>query len=264
MNPHTGGVPYQPAATWATPICCSHWLSCWPGDSSFCSHHLKLLFHASRNFWQVHLEHFASWISVIRSPCGPAAHCQMHPMTCNSCGTFEPHQNAEESQPSFCSLSSVHLSSGKALPANCCMSSTRWSFSMSPAQTFMQASLSHAVSEPRACRCHAMPHAFSDFLLSGLTLHSDLQCPANLFNISLPAPSDRLAVAGQFPFGIIADRYGGAPVMLMGLAIWSVVSGLTPLVRLVDNPFLWLTVARVALGLAQSCAAPSASAASAQ
>ncbi|KAK9865285.1 hypothetical protein WJX84_009778 [Apatococcus fuscideae] len=52
--------------------------------------------------------------------------------------------------------------------------------------------------------------------------------------------------------------------MLMGLAIWSVISGLTPLVRHVDNPLLWLTVARVALGLAQSCAAPAASAASAQ
>ena len=89
-------------------------------------------------------------------------------------------------------------------------------------------------------------------------------CSLKSHRLQCPASSDRLAWAGQFPFGIIADKYGGAPVMLMGLAIWSIISGLTPLVRLVDNPFLWLTVARVALGLAQSCAAPSASAASAQ
>ncbi|KAK9806084.1 hypothetical protein WJX72_000485 [[Myrmecia] bisecta] len=67
-------------------------------------------------------------------------------------------------------------------------------------------------------------------------------------------------LVGQVPCGFLADRFGGAKVLLCGLIAWSASLGLTPLARLSSSPVLALGAARAALGLAQSCMMPSISA----
>ncbi|EIE20601.1 major facilitator superfamily transporter [Coccomyxa subellipsoidea C-169] len=64
------------------------------------------------------------------------------------------------------------------------------------------------------------------------------------------------------PLGIVADRIGGTPVMHVSIFLWSCVTGLTSFVRGAPQSlqFPALLIARVTLGLGQSCIMPATSA----
>lgn len=66
----------------------------------------------------------------------------------------------------------------------------------------------------------------------------------------------------QIPLGVLADRIGGIPVMQSSLLLWTIVTGITSLIRNLPQPqrFPALLAARAALGLAQSCIMPATSA----
>ena len=70
----------------------------------------------------------------------------------------------------------------------------------------------------------------------------------------------------QVPAGAVADQWGGANVMVIGLVLWCVATGATPFVRLLDASavFAGLLVARAALGISQSCIIPATSATAAK
>ncbi|PRW59116.1 putative anion transporter chloroplastic [Chlorella sorokiniana] len=67
-------------------------------------------------------------------------------------------------------------------------------------------------------------------------------------------------VLGQIPAGLLADRIGGAHLAAAGLFTWSAACLLFARVPAAANPLAALLVARAALGLAQSCLMPAASA----
>ncbi len=64
----------------------------------------------------------------------------------------------------------------------------------------------------------------------------------------------------QIPAGLLADRIGGAHLAAAGLFTWSAACLLFARVPAAANPLAALLVARAALGLAQSCLMPAASA----
>ena len=64
----------------------------------------------------------------------------------------------------------------------------------------------------------------------------------------------------QIPAGLLADRIGGAHLAAAGLFAWSAACLLFARVPAAANPLAALLVARAALGLAQSCLMPAASA----
>lgn len=64
----------------------------------------------------------------------------------------------------------------------------------------------------------------------------------------------------QIPAGLLADRIGGAHLAAAGLFTWSAACLLFARVPAAANPMAALLVARAALGLAQSCLMPAASA----
>ncbi len=68
--------------------------------------------------------------------------------------------------------------------------------------------------------------------------------------------------ASQMPLGVLADRIGGIPVMQSSLMLWTLVTGVTSLIRNLPQQqrFPALLAARAALGLAQACIMPATSA----
>ena len=64
----------------------------------------------------------------------------------------------------------------------------------------------------------------------------------------------------QVPSGVVADRVGGARLLLTALLLWSSACLLTATVAMAPSPFAALVVVRGALGLAQSCFVPAVSA----
>ena len=68
------------------------------------------------------------------------------------------------------------------------------------------------------------------------------------------------------PLGILADRIGGIPVMRSSLLLWTLITGVTSLIRNLPQQqrFPALLAARAALGLAQSCGMPATSATAAK
>lgn len=68
----------------------------------------------------------------------------------------------------------------------------------------------------------------------------------------------------QIPAGFVADQFGGVHVLLTGLSLWSLATGLNPMARFASNPFYTLVAMRVFLGLAQSVMMPSVSATTAK
>lgn len=68
----------------------------------------------------------------------------------------------------------------------------------------------------------------------------------------------------QIPAGFVADKFEGVHVLLTGLLLWSLATGLNPLARYAANPFHTLMAMRVFLGVAQSVMMPSVSATAAK
>lgn len=61
----------------------------------------------------------------------------------------------------------------------------------------------------------------------------------------------------QIPAGFLADKYGGAGVITLGLVTWSLANALVPLAAGSLAPLTALLVARLLLGLAQASGQPS-------
>lgn len=58
----------------------------------------------------------------------------------------------------------------------------------------------------------------------------------------------------QIPSGVLADKVGGSPLMILSLVFWCFASALTPLARSVPQQhlFSYIVGVRALLGLAQS------------
>ena len=52
-------------------------------------------------------------------------------------------------------------------------------------------------------------------------------------------------MAGQIPAGYLADRYGGVPVMIPALLLWSAATMLAPLALKTPNPLVAFLMLRV-------------------
>jgi len=65
---------------------------------------------------------------------------------------------------------------------------------------------------------------------------------------------------GQLPAGLASDRYGGVPVMLVGLLVWSLATCGTALAKFSANPLSIAIATRVLMGLGSSVALPAVAA----
>ena len=65
---------------------------------------------------------------------------------------------------------------------------------------------------------------------------------------------------GQLPAGLASDRYGGVPVMLVGLLVWSLATCGTALAKFSANPLSIAIASRVLMGLGSSVALPAVAA----
>ncbi|GAB4823811.1 hypothetical protein N2152v2_010857 [Parachlorella kessleri] len=71
-------------------------------------------------------------------------------------------------------------------------------------------------------------------------------------------------VVGQIPLGLVADRVGGAQLLLACLFLWSLATSLFAHTPNSKNPFAFMLATRAALGLGQSCIMPAVSSLSAR
>lgn len=70
-------------------------------------------------------------------------------------------------------------------------------------------------------------------------------------------------VFGQFPSGILADKIGGAHLLMVGLFLWSACNAGFAITALAASPLVAMMLVRASLGLSQSVLMPSVAAASA-
>ena len=61
---------------------------------------------------------------------------------------------------------------------------------------------------------------------------------------------------GHIPAGMLADKAGGAPLLMLGCAMWSAATALHAFVPSSSNPILTLSVLRFLVGLGASVAVP--------
>ena len=61
--------------------------------------------------------------------------------------------------------------------------------------------------------------------------------------------------------GVLGDKFGGARVLLGGLALWSLAIALIPASTLMSQPIIGLVAARMLFGAASGCALPASSSA---